>query len=895
MKACDAVQELLAAHVLGALGESEAALVGDHLGSCEACQAAEARARMAVLMIEAPAVAPPPKVWAGIQAKIAHGRAGDDPVRTAPTAVVSVSCSFCRGGLLRPEAVYCASCLSPHHPDCFEDHGRCSVMGCGETRIVRPADLPPLEDVMDARRRYRASRRARRNWLLGGIAILGGGTLAALSGTADMAGLEAPSPVAAATPRPSASPAAPHSPAESVASASARDADHFDVSIRDATLEEVVAALGEASGAQVLLPPTLRDVLVRERSWSASSWSGVLKDLADDLDLRCETQDQGALAVLLPGDDSGQLERAGEELTRHRSWWLDSRGGVSEVMAGPGGPRRLAVAESGQTLALGVGRRLLAFKTGEPTPTAQFRLPGPVCGLAWSPSGRRLAFLVGPQRAPRLGIVEDLRGDPRWVEKGRVERAGELAWLGEEALVISHREGIDEVVFDEGEVATRPARALPWQVEQLPDGRLWIERPGASEVWRSLSATRVLSVSPEGFQVVEAGSGRAVSQRFPKLPAWGEPRTWPVRLSPNGQRLAWVHSSGSWYHVSLADDPARLREHGFTREGGGADPTGSPLHRLAWAPSGQELLLWSAGQLFFYTFPPQGPGSTSVGIDGLAPGERVADALWCGDALWLTTTSAQLRTGVVEVSPVLVEPTASRRGPRPTPTELSTSDLDLSAIWRPRTSDEPAPQLHPLPGETRPSLAPATPTVGPEATPTPETEPAPAAAESPAEPEPEPSPTAVVAEPSLEPAAPPTPAEPEPTVDLRHVEQGQRWVFAHGEGGIVEVWTVEGVGLDEVHYHRQFRVNNRPVGDEELHTWRPKTDEGARALARGAARGEERRETFRVDGLGALPCAVVRVEGVETWRALGGDEVTFPGTVRELRAGAEQRVLVQVE
>ena len=54
---------------------------------------------------------------------------------TEPGLVIALSCSFCRGALTREEAIYCASCLAPHHPECFREHGRCSVMGCGEQRF----------------------------------------------------------------------------------------------------------------------------------------------------------------------------------------------------------------------------------------------------------------------------------------------------------------------------------------------------------------------------------------------------------------------------------------------------------------------------------------------------------------------------------------------------------------------------------------------------------------------------------------------------------------------------------------------------------------------------------------------------------------------------------------
>lgn len=55
---------------------------------------------------------------------------------------ISIACSFCHGKTSPGEAVFCATCLAPHHADCFRTHGRCSVAGCGEQRTVRPAGPP---------------------------------------------------------------------------------------------------------------------------------------------------------------------------------------------------------------------------------------------------------------------------------------------------------------------------------------------------------------------------------------------------------------------------------------------------------------------------------------------------------------------------------------------------------------------------------------------------------------------------------------------------------------------------------------------------------------------------------------------------------------------------------
>ncbi|MEZ6184485.1 MAG: hypothetical protein R3F62_05670 [Planctomycetota bacterium] len=51
---------------------------------------------------------------------------------------VALACVYCRSDDAREALVFCGSCLSPHHPDCFADHGRCAVHGCGGKQTVAP-------------------------------------------------------------------------------------------------------------------------------------------------------------------------------------------------------------------------------------------------------------------------------------------------------------------------------------------------------------------------------------------------------------------------------------------------------------------------------------------------------------------------------------------------------------------------------------------------------------------------------------------------------------------------------------------------------------------------------------------------------------------------------------
>ena len=46
-------------------------------------------------------------------------------------------CQICGDEIIR-EIVYCRSCKTPHHLDCWQYYGACSVYGCGQTKYVPP-------------------------------------------------------------------------------------------------------------------------------------------------------------------------------------------------------------------------------------------------------------------------------------------------------------------------------------------------------------------------------------------------------------------------------------------------------------------------------------------------------------------------------------------------------------------------------------------------------------------------------------------------------------------------------------------------------------------------------------------------------------------------------------
>ncbi|MGE0709663.1 MAG: hypothetical protein AB7N76_24110 [Planctomycetota bacterium] len=57
------------------------------------------------------------------------------------------TCAFCHGYLSRRGRVRCRSCGAPHHLGCFRAHGRCSTMGCGQTRFERPVEAEADEPL----------------------------------------------------------------------------------------------------------------------------------------------------------------------------------------------------------------------------------------------------------------------------------------------------------------------------------------------------------------------------------------------------------------------------------------------------------------------------------------------------------------------------------------------------------------------------------------------------------------------------------------------------------------------------------------------------------------------------------------------------------------------------
>jgi hypothetical protein len=140
---CAEARTLLPAAPLEALDRDEQAFLTEHLASCETCRERSRVFAGAFAAVPRFAAGPAPAadpLWDRICQAI------DVPAETAgpaaPVVTIALVCCFCRDGVARAEAAYCASCLAPHHTECFKAHGRCSAFGCEETRTVRPHAEP---------------------------------------------------------------------------------------------------------------------------------------------------------------------------------------------------------------------------------------------------------------------------------------------------------------------------------------------------------------------------------------------------------------------------------------------------------------------------------------------------------------------------------------------------------------------------------------------------------------------------------------------------------------------------------------------------------------------------------------------------------------------------------
>ena len=119
----------------------EAAEVAARAEGCPDCQSALSGLEAA---LEAPPLPfDPADLLAELRSKLAE-RSASAP---EPSEIgVRLLCGYCHDGLQSDEALYCASCLTPHHSECYAEHGRCVAVGC-EGRSVVGAAPPQPHDV----------------------------------------------------------------------------------------------------------------------------------------------------------------------------------------------------------------------------------------------------------------------------------------------------------------------------------------------------------------------------------------------------------------------------------------------------------------------------------------------------------------------------------------------------------------------------------------------------------------------------------------------------------------------------------------------------------------------------------------------------------------------------
>ncbi|MCA8926054.1 MAG: hypothetical protein KDD82_29880 [Planctomycetes bacterium] len=143
------------------LTEDQGEAWAEHLMQCEPCavwsEALEER------LTSKDGLPSKERAWERVQAELGR-HARDLGIR------VGVRCTYCHAGLPQQDASFCAACLAPHHPECFEEHGACAAPACGGTQLVYP-------------QRPKAAPRRRRGWPLVLAAGLVGGA-AALSSQA---------------------------------------------------------------------------------------------------------------------------------------------------------------------------------------------------------------------------------------------------------------------------------------------------------------------------------------------------------------------------------------------------------------------------------------------------------------------------------------------------------------------------------------------------------------------------------------------------------------------------------------------------------------------------------------------------------------------------------------
>lgn len=71
------------------------------------------------------------------------------------TLLVDVVCPIC-GDPIESDLVYCSSCKTPHHRECWEYNTRCATFACGKSTYLVPQIARPIESAETAERKTSA-------------------------------------------------------------------------------------------------------------------------------------------------------------------------------------------------------------------------------------------------------------------------------------------------------------------------------------------------------------------------------------------------------------------------------------------------------------------------------------------------------------------------------------------------------------------------------------------------------------------------------------------------------------------------------------------------------------------------------------------------------------------
>lgn len=645
MKACEAVDALLTAHLLGALDGNEEALVEDHLLGCAICRSARQDTARCLDEVNAPPEAPPPQVWSAIRARIERA-GGDDPVRDASLeAVIHLACSFCRGGLVRRNAVYCASCLAPHHSDCFDEYGRCSVMGCGEQRVVLPRALPrPVAQPIEAPAPKRWP------WLL--VALASGGVLAtaALGPIGDRTSTLAPL---------SRSPHHRSGPGESL----------FHVEVEAVTLGELTRDLSEHAGQRIELQAGAEHHLLARASWRGRTWSEVAADAGRGFGLAFEPRrgSQPARLVATPSWSAGPAE-APLSVETQRTVVMGPNGRSDPIWEGSGqslsgAPRGLGLAVlSRGGVYLYLGDRQVASADGVPL------------AWAWSPDGRGFAVLLGERERSRLVLFTLQRGQPEQRELAPFGlppysgAAPSVGWL-EDGLLVSDGTNLSKLSFA-GQATTfnepSPRGARRFEIHGLGAQRFAIARRDRVETWSAAPLSKLsecplasgyalhLGPGPNPLALVVAPN-EIQSVRLDAASATDSPTALAARsrgglaaagVSRSGNFAAWL-SDGTGYVRPLngaANVPLVLPLPGSVKV---------PLRGLTWAED-DRIAYWSTDSVFVLDAKGLNfeSGLNSTPWPEFSDPGRIHEVTWCGDELVITTLRTRQRRPRVRIARV---------------------------------------------------------------------------------------------------------------------------------------------------------------------------------------------------------------------------------------------------